>query len=86
MVIHHTECAIGRFTQEQLAERITAATGHSFHEDLGCFTDPMAAVLEDVEHLRAHPSLAHRDKIRGFMYDLSANTLTEIRPPRPAEP
>lgn len=80
MVIHHTECAIGRFTQAQLAERITAATNHPFNEDLGSFVDPVAAVLEDVERLRACPSLTHRDKIRGFMYDLSANTVTEIFP------
>jgi carbonic anhydrase len=78
MVIHHTECAIGRFTQAQLAERITAATGHPFSDDLGCFTDPVAAILEDVERLRAYPGLTHRDKIRGFMYDLSANTVTEV--------
>ena len=79
MVIHHTDCALGRFNQADLAERITAATGHRFSEDLGCFVDPIAAVVEDVERLRTHVSLVHRDRIRGFMYDLSANTLTEIK-------
>ncbi len=79
MVIHHTECALGRFNQAQLAERIAAATGHRFTEELGCFTDPVAAIVEDLERLRASPHLAHRDKIRGFMYELSANTLTEVR-------
>jgi carbonic anhydrase len=81
MVIHHTECAIGRFTQAQLAERIASATGHPFNEDLGCFTNPVAAVLEDVDRLRAYPALTHRDKIRGFIYDLAANTLTETLSP-----
>lgn len=79
MVIHHTECALGRFNQAELAERITAATGHRFTEDLDCFADPIGAVVEDVERLRAHASLPHRDKIRGFMYDLSASALAEIR-------
>lgn len=78
MVIHHTECALGRFTQAELADRITAATGQRFAEDLGCFVDPIEAVVEDVERLRTSASLAHREKIRGFMYDLSANTLTEV--------
>jgi len=77
MVIHHTECALGRFTQAQLSEQITAASGHPFAEDLGCFTDPIGAVAEDVERLRASP-LPHRDKIRGFIYDLAANTVTEV--------
>ncbi len=83
MVIHHTECAIGRFTQAQLAERIAAASGHPFNEDLGCFTDPVQAIIDDVERIKAYPSLTHRDKVRGFMYDLSANTLTEVFLPLP---
>jgi carbonic anhydrase len=82
MVMHHTECALGRFSQAELAARITTATGHAFTEDLDCFTDPIAAVLEDVERLKAYTSLVHRDKIRGFVYDLSANTLTEVLAPK----
>jgi carbonic anhydrase len=84
MVIHHTECALGRFKQAELAERIAAATGHLFDEDLGCFEDPTRAIVEDVERLRADAHLARREKIRGFMYDLSANTLTEIPVPSSA--
>jgi hypothetical protein len=34
--------------------------------------------VQDVERLRSAPRLAHRDKIRGFMYDLFANTLQEV--------
>lgn len=79
MVIHHTECALERFNQAQIAERIAAATGHRFTEELGCFSDPLAAIIEDVERLRTSPHLAHKDRIRGFMYDLSANTLKEVR-------
>ena len=78
MVIHHTECGMGRFTQAQLAEQIRAATGHSPNEDLGSFADPLAAIREDVDRIRACPYLAARDKVRGFMYDLAANTVTEI--------
>ena len=81
MVIHHTECALGRFSQAQLAEQIGAASGHHFTEELGTFTDPIAAIAEDVELLRASLFLPHRDKIRGFMYDLAANSVTEVTPP-----
>jgi carbonic anhydrase len=84
MVIHHTDCAMGRFTQAELAERIAAATGHRFNEDLGVFTDPEAAIIEDIGRLRMSNHLAHRDKIRGFIYDLSANSLTEVEPGLPA--
>src|ERR1700682_3222756 len=33
MVIHHTECALGRFSQAQLDKQITAASGHLFAEE-----------------------------------------------------
>jgi carbonic anhydrase len=78
MVIHHTECALGRFSQAQLAEQITAASGHQFSEQMECFTDPIGAIAQDLERLRTSPYLAHRDKIRGFIYDLAANKVTEV--------
>ena len=84
MVIHHTECALGRFTESELADRISAATGQLITEGFGCFADPIAAVVEDAERLRTYTGLVYRDKVRGFMYDLAANSLTEvIRPQGP---
>jgi carbonic anhydrase len=77
MVIHHTDCAIGRVKQEELAQMISEATGHPYTQDLDCFDDPIEAIAEDVGRLRSDPSLAHRDRIRGFLYDLSSNTLSE---------
>ncbi|MEA2655214.1 MAG: carbonic anhydrase [Chloroflexota bacterium] len=78
MVIHHTECLLGRFRQKELADKIAAATGHRFDEAFAVFEDPIAAVAEDVGRLRLDLHLAHRDKIRGFIYDLAANTMTEV--------
>ncbi len=78
MVLHHTDCALGRFTQEQLDERISAASGHAFADELDCFSDPIRAVCDDVDRIRACPYLPARDKVRGFMYDLAANLVTEV--------
>ena len=79
MVIHHTECGLGRFNQAQLSEMISAASGHHFDEDMDTFEDPIAAILQDVERIRACTYLPARDKVRGFMYDLAANTMAEVR-------
>jgi carbonic anhydrase len=77
MVVHHTECALGRFSQAQLDEMISAASGSRFAEDLDCFTDPIEAIVEDLERIRTYPHLRSRDKVRGFMYDLATNQMTE---------
>ena len=86
MVVHHTECALGRLSQVQLEEAISAASGKHFSEDLDCFSDPIAAIVEDLERLRGYPYLPFRDKIRGFLYDLSSNVLTEVPPGDRAQP
>jgi carbonic anhydrase len=78
MVIHHSDCALGRFSQAQLSELVTAASGHHFAEEFGCFTDPIQAIAEDIERLRSCPYLPARDKVRGFMYDLASNVVTEV--------
>lgn len=86
MVIHHTECLLGRFTQADLAARISAATGHPFHDELGSFSDPVQAIVDDVERLRGYPGLAHKDRIRGFIYDLAGNRLAEVPQAAPGGP
>jgi carbonic anhydrase len=78
MVIHHTECALGRFSQAQLEEMISAANARRYTDDLDCFDDPTAAIAEDLARLHFYPYLPFRDKIRGFIYDLSTNALTEV--------
>jgi len=78
MVIHHTECGLGLFSQAELAQQISAASGHHFNEELDSFTDQIAAIVQDVERIRECPYLPARDKVRGFMYDLAANTVTEV--------
>src|SRR6266705_1495593 len=65
-------------SQAVLAERIARATGQAFNEDFGTFTDPIQAVKEDVGRLRLSPHLAHRERIRGFMYELATSKLSEV--------
>ena len=78
MVIHHTECAMSRFTSAELGARIAAATNNAFHDELETFTDDAAAVNDDVHRIRAYGSLARRDKVRGFLYDLARESLREV--------
>lgn len=78
MVMHHTDCAMRRFTQSEMASRIAAATNRGFAEELGVFVDDEQALREDVGRLRLSPALAHRDRIRGFLYNLANGALTEV--------
>lgn len=78
MVLHHTDCAMGRFSAGELASRIAAATNQPFNDELETFTDEVAAVSEDVSRLRGYAALVHRDRIRGFIYELASGSLKEV--------
>src|SRR5256885_509133 len=76
---HVIRNAGGRATADSIrALSIAQATGQPFNEDFGTFTDPIEAVKEDVGRLRLSPHLAHREKIRGFMYELATSKLSEV--------
>src|SRR5260370_24037755 len=69
MVIHHTDCAVGRFSQHELVERIERATGQALNEDFGTFTDPIEAGYEEGGSPPPlppppHPQKKHRLKYR----------------------
>jgi len=76
--MHHTDCAMGRFSQGELAQRIMTATNHPFHDQLEVFSDDVAAIIEDVGRIRAYASLVHREDVRGFLYELATDALKEV--------
>jgi carbonic anhydrase len=49
----------------------------------GGFEDVEKALREGLERLRADPSLPHRDRIRGLIYDPADGSLEELAPIRP---
>jgi len=78
-VIHHTDCGMLTFTNEQLRERIR----HDLDVDVPVadflpFTDVVQSVRDDVAQLRASPLIPRDIPIRGFVYDVRSGRLTEV--------
>jgi carbonic anhydrase len=42
------------------------------------FTDPAADVRQSMQRLFLNPFLAHKDHIRGFVYDVTTGALHEV--------
>jgi carbonic anhydrase len=80
MLIHHTECGMLTFTDEELAAQVAADTGVRPAFALGAFADLEADVLASIERVRASPLLVHRDSVRGFVYDVHTGALHEVLP------
>ncbi len=79
VVVHHTDCGMLAFTDEQLHQKI--------HDDLGVHTDleflPFSnleqSVRDDVATLRDSPLLLKDAPVRGFIYDVKTGQLHEVR-------
>ncbi|HEX9098328.1 MAG TPA: carbonic anhydrase [Candidatus Dormibacteraeota bacterium] len=75
LVLGHTGCGLFERTEGELSETIRSKSGHRPNTALGAFNNLDAAVDETVNTLRRCPFLAHRDRIRGYVYDLDAGSV-----------
>jgi carbonic anhydrase len=78
MVVHHTDCGMQKITDDGFRAELQAATGMAPAFAIESFTDLDADVRQSVARLRHSQFLPHRDRIRGFVYDVDWHTLTEV--------
>jgi carbonic anhydrase len=78
VVIHHTDCGMLTFTEEQLHQKL--------HDELHVhaaipflpFTDLEQSVRDDVTMIRTAPLLLADVPVRGFIYDVHDGSLHEV--------
>jgi carbonic anhydrase len=78
VVMHHTECGLHGADEAALRATIAAETGRTPPYEFGAFADVDEAVRRAVARVREHPFLPHRDRVRGFVYEVSRGRLREI--------
>jgi carbonic anhydrase len=78
MLIQHTGCGLLGDEQE-LRQRVAAATGTEPPWHLGAFTDIEASVRGQLEVLHESPHLVGGASARGFVYEVETGRLREVR-------
>lgn len=78
MVIHHTDCGMQKITDDGFRAELQADTGMAPAFAIESFTDVEADVRQSVARLRHSSFLPHRDRIRGFVYDVDNHALSEV--------
>jgi carbonic anhydrase len=78
MVIQHTGCGMIDLPEGEIKARIRDETGVEPPFELGAFSDLEESVARAVAALRESVLLAHRDEVRGFIFDVSSGLLTEV--------
>ena len=78
LVVHHTECGMATFRDDDLKADIEAETGLRPPFALEAFPDIEADVLQSVRRIKASPYLLAKDQVRGFVYDVRSRRLREV--------
>jgi len=79
VVIHHTDCGMLTFTNDQLREKLNDELGvDASGIDFLPFSDVPQSVRDDLATLRATPLLPKEIPVRGFVYDVTTGALTEV--------
>lgn len=78
LLIHHTDCGMATFKDDDLKAAIEAETGLKPPFALEAFTDAEEDVRQSIRRVQACPFLPVRDKVRGFLYDVRTGRLNEV--------
>jgi carbonic anhydrase len=83
VVIHHTGCGLHNVTNEEICDRVEAATGVRPTIDFRPFTDLESSVTEDVRTIQRCPLLPRDAIVWGAIYDVHNGKLIEVTQPAP---
>jgi len=78
ILIHHTDCGMLTFTDDEFAEKLEQETGSRPEWPVHTFRDLEGNVRESVERIRNDPFVPHTDKVRGFVYEVETGRLREV--------
>lgn len=80
ILIHHTDCGMLTFQDDEVKAAITADVGIRPGFALESFPDPDGDVRQSIARLRANPFLVNKEGIRGFVFHVETGRLEETKP------
>jgi carbonic anhydrase len=78
VLIHHTDCGMLTFTDEELADKLEAESGERPEWSAQAFPDLEADVRAGIERIEASPFIPRTDNVRGFVYEVETGALREV--------
>ena len=78
ILIHHTDCGMLTFKDDDVKAQIEADTGIRPSFALEAFPDADRDVAQSMARIAASPFIPHKDQVRGFVYDVATGRLREV--------
>ena len=78
ILIHHTDCGMLTFTDDDFKAAIQADTGIKPAWSAEAFGDLDTDVRQSIARIKASPFIPHKDSVRGFVFDVATGKLNEV--------
>ena len=78
ILIHHTDCGMLTFTDDDFKTSIQEESGIKPEWAAEAFSDLDADVRQSIARIKASPFIPRKDAIRGFVYEVETGRLREV--------
>jgi len=78
ILIHHTDCGMLTFTDDEFKQGIQDETGIKPEWAAEAFSDLDTDVKQSLARIQASPFIPKKDSVRGFVYDVATGALREV--------
>jgi carbonic anhydrase len=78
VLIHHTDCGMLTFSDEELASKLEDETGQRPEWSAGAFSDLEEDVRDSIRRIEESPFIPRTDDVRGFVYEVETGKLREV--------
>jgi carbonic anhydrase len=79
ILIHHTDCGMLTFHDDDVKAQIEADTGIRPPFALEAFPDLEGDVRQSIARIKASPYIPNKDSVRGFIYEVETGRLVEVK-------
>nr|WP_281177831.1 hypothetical protein [Actinospica robiniae] len=79
ILIHHTDCGMLTFTDDAFKQSILEDVGIKPAWAAEAFADLNEDVRQSIQRIRTSPFIPHTDAVRGFVFDVAAGRLAEVK-------
>jgi carbonic anhydrase len=78
ILIHHTDCGMLTFDDEEFAQKLENETGQRPDFEAHAFRDLEENVRESIATIKESPFIPHKNSVRGFIYEVESGRLREV--------
>ena len=78
ILIHHTDCGMLTFTDDQFAQSSRTRPARRPQWSANAFPDLEGDVRESIARIKDSPFIPNKDSVRGFVYEVETGKLREV--------